>query len=87
MVIAAILGGGDPQSLGAQNTLTGISEISTKQARLRIEESDITANRSDQMEFLPPDSGRGVNHSNSISLTGQGCRRSKHLRDLVMMQQ
>mmetsp|Transcript_7979 Transcript_7979/g.14357 ORF Transcript_7979/g.14357 Transcript_7979/m.14357 type:complete len:804 (-) Transcript_7979:130-2541(-) len=71
----------------SQNTLTGISAISTEQARLHIEESDIRANRSDQMELPPADSGRGVNRNNSIGSTGQGRARSRHLRDLVMMQQ
>ena len=56
----------------SQNTLTGISAISTEQARLHIEESDIRANRSDQMELPPADSGRGVNRNNSIGSTGQG---------------
>ena len=56
----------------SQNTLTGISAISTEQARLHIEELDIRSNRSDQMELPPADLGRGVSWNNSIGSTEQG---------------
>ena len=59
----------------------------TKQARLHIEELDIWENQSDQMELPLADSRRVVNRNNSISSTGQGRARSRHLRDLVMMQE
>ena len=65
------------------NTLTGISAISTVQARLHIEESDIRANRTDQMELPPPESGRSVNRNNSIAQIGRGRPRSSRLIESV----
>jgi len=70
----------------SRNTLTGISAISTDQARLHIEGSDVQGNRSDQMELPPADSGRGVSRNNRISSSGKGRARSKHLRDTEVMQ-
>lgn len=67
----------------SRNSLTGISAISTEQARLHVEGSDIRANRSDQMELPPPDSGRGVSRNNRVSSAGQGRPRSRHLMDSV----
>ena len=52
------------------NTLTGISAISTDEARLHIEDSDIRANRSDQMELPSPRSGRSINRNNTIASVG-----------------
>mmetsp|Transcript_28796 Transcript_28796/g.61098 ORF Transcript_28796/g.61098 Transcript_28796/m.61098 type:complete len:339 (+) Transcript_28796:219-1235(+) len=65
----------------SRNTLTGISAISTEQARLHLEESDVMANRSDQVELPPAESGRGVNRNNGISAGGRGRPRSRHLAD------
>mmetsp|Transcript_2069 Transcript_2069/g.4482 ORF Transcript_2069/g.4482 Transcript_2069/m.4482 type:complete len:748 (-) Transcript_2069:138-2381(-) len=67
------------------NSLTGISAVSTVQARLHIEESDVRANRSDQMELPSMESGRTVNRNNSISSTGYGRPRSRHLRESVVL--
>lgn len=67
------------------NSLTGISAVSTVQARLHIEESDVRANRSDQMELPPMESGRTINCNNSISSTGYGRPRSRHLRESVVL--
>jgi len=66
------------------NTLTGISAVSTAQARLHIEGSDVRANRSDQMELPPADSGRSVNRNNVISSGGKGRPRSERLREMMM---
>jgi len=71
----------------SRNTLTGVSAISTEQARLHIEGSDVRANRSDQMELPSEDSGRGVNRNNRISSNGQGRPRSRHLMDSVAVQE
>lgn len=68
------------------NTLTGISAVSTVQARLHIEESDIRANRSDQMELPSPESGRSVNRNNTIAQDGPGRPRSQHLRETVVVE-
>lgn len=70
----------------SNNSLTGISAVSTVQARLHIEESDIRANRSDQMELPPMESGRSINRNNIISSTGPGRPRSKWLRDSVILE-
>ncbi|KAL7540965.1 hypothetical protein ACHAXR_010524 [Thalassiosira sp. AJA248-18] len=67
------------------NTLTGISAISTVQARLHIEESDIRANRTDQMELPPAESGRSVNRNNIIMRLGPGRPRSTRLRESVVL--
>lgn len=63
------------------NTLTGISAISTEQARLHIQESDIRSNRTDQMELPSAESGRSVNRNNIIARTGPGRPRSRRLRE------
>lgn len=69
------------------NSLTGISAVSTVQARLHIEDSDIRANRSDQMELPPIESGRCINRNNTISNDGGGGRpRSKWLQDSVLIE-
>ncbi|KAL7540834.1 hypothetical protein ACHAWF_006795 [Thalassiosira exigua] len=68
------------------NTLTGISATSTEQARLRMEETDVRSNRSDQVELPPPESGRRAVRNNVISRTGLGRPRSRRLREsLVLM--
>jgi hypothetical protein len=63
------------------NTLTGISAISTDEARLHIEDSDVRANRSDQMELPSPTTGRSINRNNTIASVGLGRPRSTHLRE------
>ena len=70
----------------SSNSLTGISAISTVQARLHIEDSDIRGNRSDQMELPPIDSGRSVNRNNVISSSGTGRPRSRFLRESVILE-
>lgn len=68
------------------NTLTGISAISTDEARLHIEDSDIRANRSDQMELPSPRSGRSINRNNTIASVGLGRPRSRHLMESVALE-
>ena len=68
------------------NTLTGISAVSTDEARLHIENSDVWANRSDQMELPPPSSGRSINRNNIISSEGSGRPRSTHLKDSIVVE-
>jgi hypothetical protein len=63
------------------NTLTGISATSTDEARLHIENSDVRANRSDQMELPSPSSGRSINRNNTIASVGLGRPRSRHLKE------
>ena len=63
------------------NTLTGISAVSTDEARLHIEDSDVRANRSDQMELPSPSSGRSINRNNTIATVGLGRPRSSHLKE------
>jgi hypothetical protein len=63
------------------NTLTGVSAISTDEARLHIEDSDVRANRSDQMELPSPSSGRSINRNNTIAAVGLGRPRSSHLKE------
>lgn len=63
------------------NTLTGISAISTDEARLHIEDSDVRANRSDQMELPSPTTGRSINRNNTIASVGLGRPRTTHLRE------
>lgn len=63
------------------NTLTGISAISTDEARLHIEDSDVRANRSDQMELPSPSSGRSINRNNTIATVGLGRPRSSRLKE------
>ena len=69
----------------SRNTLTGISAISTDQARLHVEGSDVRANRSDKMELPLPESRRAVSQDNPILSAGQGRPRSRHLMDLVVV--
>ena len=66
------------------NTLTGISAVSTDEARLHIEDSDIRANLTDQMELPSPTSGRSINRNNTIASVGVGRPRSRHLMDSVV---
>lgn len=66
------------------NTLTGISAVSTDEARLHIEYSDVRANRSDQMELPPMSSGRSINRNNTIMSEGSGRPRSTHLKQLIV---
>lgn len=68
------------------NTLTGISAVSTDEARLHIEYSDVRANRSDQMELPPPSSGRSINRNNVISSEGSGRPRSTHLKESIVVE-
>ena len=68
------------------NTLTGISAVSTDEARLHIEDSDIRANLTDQMELPSPTSGRSINRNNTIASVGVGRPRSRHLMDSVVLE-
>ena len=68
------------------NSLTGISAVSTDEARLHIEHSDVRANRSDQMELPPTSSGRSINRNNIISSEGSGRPRSTHLKQSIMVE-
>ncbi|KAL9179065.1 hypothetical protein ACHAXT_000107 [Thalassiosira profunda] len=61
------------------NTLTGISAVSTEQARLRLEGTDVRGNRSDQVELPPVASGRCVAKNNDVGRTGRGKPRSRRL--------
>ncbi len=63
------------------NTLTGISAISTDEARLHIEDSDVWGNRLDQMELPSPTSGRSINRNNTIASVRVGLPRSMHLKE------
>jgi len=60
--------------------------VSTVQARLHIEDSDIRANRSDQMELPSIESGRCINRNNTIASDGGGRPRSKWLQDSVLIE-
>ena len=61
----------------SRNSLTGISAISTDQAWLKIEASDVCANRTEAMELPPPESGRGS--STDVNFSGRGRPRSSFL--------
>lgn len=70
----------------SRNTLTGISAISTDQAYLHIEDSDVMGNSTHPMEPPPADTGRYVRRNTQVddSLHSNGRPRS---RFLILMQE
>mmetsp|Transcript_24081 Transcript_24081/g.53833 ORF Transcript_24081/g.53833 Transcript_24081/m.53833 type:complete len:750 (+) Transcript_24081:583-2832(+) len=62
----------------SSNSLTGISAISTDQAWLCIEASDVCANRTEAMELPSRESGRGS--SIDVNVVGLGRPRSSYLQ-------